>query len=92
MRKTIGIALCCVLPMFFAVVLVGQDLDRRGILNNKDLPPFVGDEDGTLSEYVFNVWHWDAAALLLMLAALPALALGAWLLLVPGRPPTNEVA
>ncbi len=31
----------------------------RGVLNKRDLG-FVGGEQGTIWEYVTNVWHWDA--------------------------------
>ena len=32
---------------------------RIGFLNKRDLG-FVGGEEGSLYEYLTNVWHWDA--------------------------------
>lgn len=80
MRKLIGIALCSIGPLWVALSLAQDSLMRAGILNTKDLPPFVGSEKGTFSEYLLNVWHWDGLLLLLLFAALPCLILGVWLL------------
>jgi hypothetical protein len=76
MRKAIGIALCLIAPAWAGLSLLRGQLLRTGVLNKKDLPPFVGHEQGTLSDYLLNVWHWDALLLLLMIAALPCLVIG----------------
>ncbi|MEX1231008.1 MAG: hypothetical protein WEB58_12260 [Planctomycetaceae bacterium] len=81
MRKIFGIILCCLGPLSLVVMSVEKGLLGTGVLNTKDLPPFIGNEIGTFSEYLFNVWHWDAAGFLLMLLALPGLYVGLRLLL-----------
>jgi hypothetical protein len=80
MRKSIGIVLCSVAPVWLILSVLQVRLLRAGILNTKDMPPFVGNETGTVSEYLLNVWHWDGVLLLLMVAALPCLAVGVVLL------------
>ena len=80
MRKLIGIILCSVAPAWFALSILEQRWLQSGVLNTKDMPPFVGNETGTLSEYLLNVWHWEGMLLLLMVAAFPCLAFGVWLL------------
>ena len=49
---------------------------KAGALNTKDLPPVVGAESGTVSEYLLNIWHWDfaIAGLGLLLVPLAVLA------------------
>jgi hypothetical protein len=74
MRKLIGILLCSVAPGWLVLVGLEQRLLKSGVLNTKDLPPFVGQDSGTVSEYLLNV------LLILMIAALPSLALGVMLL------------
>jgi hypothetical protein len=71
MYKIVGIALCAVAPTSFALTILEDWLLGSGVLNTKDMPPFVGDDGGTLSEYLLNVWHWDGAVFLLMIAAVP---------------------
>jgi hypothetical protein len=80
MRKLIGIILCSIGPLWVVVLFLHERLMTAGLLNKKDLPPFVGSEKGTFSEYLLNVWHWDGLLLLLLVAALPCLILGVWLL------------
>lgn len=80
MYKIFGIALCSVAPTWFALSILEHWLLDSGVLNTKDMPPFVGNDGGTLSEYLLNVWHWDGAILLLMIAAVPCLVLGVLLL------------
>lgn len=80
MRKLVGIVLCAIGPLWVALSLAQDSLMRAGVLNKKDLPPFVGSEKGTFSEYLLNGWHWDGLLLLLLVAALPCLILGVWLL------------
>lgn len=38
---------------------------KAGVLNTKDLPPFVDSETGSVTECALNLWHWDAMTLLL---------------------------
>ena len=80
MRKFIGIVLCLVAPTWFALLIFEEHLLQSGFLNMKDLQPFVGDETGTISDYLLNVWHWDGVLALLMLAALSSLVFGVLLL------------
>ena len=80
MRKFIGIALCLVAPAWVALSVLQEHLLRTGVLNTKNMPPFVGNEKGTVAEYFLNVWHWDAILLLLMLASLSCLIIGVLLL------------
>ncbi len=89
MRKIIGIVLCSVAPAWFALSVLQERLLQSGVLNKKDMPPFVGNETGTVSEYLLNVWHWDGILLLLMVAALPCLVIGV-LLLRSGRVHTEH--
>ena len=84
MRKLIGIILCSVAPAWLVLSVLQPRLLESGVLNTKDMPPFVGNETGTVSEYLLNVWHWDGMLLLLMVAALPCLVFGV-LLLRSGR-------
>jgi hypothetical protein len=80
MRKSVGIALCSVTPVWMILSVLQDRLLASGVLNKKDMPPFLGNEAGTVSEYLLNVWHWDGILLLLMIAALPCLAFGVFLL------------
>jgi hypothetical protein len=84
MRKLIGIILCSVAPAWLVLSVLQSRLLESGVLNKKDMPPFVGNETGTVSECLLNVWHWDGVLLLLAVAALPCLAFGV-LLLRSGR-------
>lgn len=84
MRKFIGFTLCSVPPAWLVLSILQPRLLESGVLNKKDMPPFVGNETGTVSEYFLNVWHWDGMLLVLMVAALPCLAFGV-LLLRSGR-------
>lgn len=76
MRKLVGMVLCAIGPLWVVLSLVQDWLMKAGILNKKDLPPFVGSENGTASEYLLNVWHWDGLLLLLLVATLPSLVIG----------------
>ena len=58
---TILIAGICLYPIFL----------ERGIINTKDLPPWIGSESGTLLEYVMNVWHLDIAGFFLFVLLIP---------------------
>lgn len=80
-RRTVaGIALCCVLPATLVMIPVEQGLLARGVLNTKDLAPVVGNERGTVLDYVLNVWHWDGAILALFLLSVPSSVVGIWLI------------
>ncbi len=89
MRKFIGLVLCSVAPASVALLILEGYLLRSGVLNKKDMPPFVGTETGTVSEYLLNVWHWDGMLLLLTFAALPCLIMG-MILLLSGRVRTEH--
>jgi len=56
-----GIGMVLWIPFLF----VRSVLESAGLLSTKDLPPFVGHEVGSISDYVLNVWHWDVATFLL---------------------------
>lgn len=75
-RRVLGAALCCGLPTVLILIALEQVLLERGLLNTKDLPPIVGNEPGTLRDYLLNVWHWDGAIFLLFLLSLPCLFIG----------------
>jgi len=77
-QRGLGLLLCGVLPVVMAVFELARELDARGVLNHKDLPPIVGHEPCTLREWLLNVWHWDMAVGALLLASLPCCALGLW--------------
>lgn len=87
LRIVVGILLCLVPLLAFVFGLLEDRLLHAGVLNTLDLAPVVGDETGTTSDYLLNVWHWDAASLLLFFAALPSMAVGLALLT---RPPFNS--
>src|SRR5947207_1976481 len=88
MRKIFAIALCLVGPAWFGLSILQERLLQAGILNTKDMRPFVGNETGSVSEYLLNVWHWDGVLLILAIAALPSLVVGV-LLLRSGRLPQS---
>jgi hypothetical protein len=67
-------------PMSLAMSGVQSKLLGAGIINTKDLSPLVGNETGTLSEYLLNVWHWDAVIFVLYLATIPSVVVAVWLL------------
>lgn len=69
------------LPFF----MLQQALHGAKILNNKDLPPFVGEEHGSMAEYLLNVWHWDAVGFALILIALPSFITLVGLLMIDRR-------
>ena len=48
MRKFIGIALCLVAPAWFVLAELEGKLLESGVLNTKDMPPFVGYDTGTV--------------------------------------------
>jgi hypothetical protein len=57
--------MACVLGMILWLPFYALEelLLRNGVLNTKDLPPFVGNEPGTITDYLLNAWHWDAISL-----------------------------
>ena len=56
--------------LLFPFILIGVLYEIEGwllnigVLNTKDLG-FIGDESGTLYEYITNMWYWDTALLVL---------------------------
>jgi hypothetical protein len=79
MCRLIGALLCLMIPAWVALSVLQFQLESAGVLNKKDLAPLVGDETGSFSEYVLNVWHWDAVNGLLMLASVPCFFIGVYL-------------
>jgi hypothetical protein len=71
------------LPVAIGLIELEQELLERRVLNTKVLPPIVGDDVGTVRDYLLNVWHWDAAIFLLFLLSVPGLGVGIWLLARP---------
>ncbi len=69
-------------PCAIAMAGLHTKLREARIINNRDLGPFFGNESGTLSEILLNVWHWDATIFLLMIATLPNTIIGCWSLVV----------
>lgn len=88
-RVVRGLVFCSVLPLALLLMALEQRLLANGTLNNKDLTPIVGNEQGSLGEYLLNVWHWDAAIFGLMLVSIPCLCFGVWNLLA-GRAVTSR--
>jgi hypothetical protein len=64
-RQKIRVALAIGMLLWLPFGTLEEVLLKAGVLNTKDLPPFVGNEPGSLKEYALNVWHWDAMTLLL---------------------------
>ena len=73
MKKKTKCALAWMLAppcIWFLFAELEEHLLRIGFLNKRDLG-FVGGEEGTLYEYLTNVWHWDVAfGILLVIAAI----------------------
>ena len=80
-----GLALCSIA---LAIVLLKpllwdleENLLAKGVINKKKLWPIIGDERGSIGDYMLNIWHWDGAIFLLGMASLLCYSLGLWLLL-----------
>lgn len=71
-------------PVAVAMAGLSDKLREARIINTRDLAPLAGNETGTLSEVLLNVWHWDAAIVLLMIATIPNTIIGS-ILLISGR-------
>lgn len=89
-RTGAGLALCCLFPATLWMISVEQGLLARGVLNTKDLAPFVGNEHGTVRDYLLNVWYWDGAVLALLLLSVPSGVVGIWLIAVRKRRATRS--
>ena len=79
-RMVAGITLCCLLPATLVMIQVERGLLASGVLNTKDLAPFVGNEPGTVLDYVLNAWYWDGALLALFLLSVPSSVVGIWMI------------
>ena len=55
-----------VVPLCFLFLLykIESKLLEVGVLNKKDLY-FIGNDKGSLYEYLTNIWYWDATLFLL---------------------------
>jgi hypothetical protein len=62
------------------MIQVEQGLLASGVLNTKDLAPFVGNEPGTVLDDVLNLWHWDGALLAFFLWSVPSSVVGIWMI------------
>jgi len=79
--KLIGIGLLSVpLPTLLLFLSIEERLRKSGFLNTLDLY-FIGNDTGTLRDYLTNVWYWDAFGAMLLLMLPVGLITGAWLLL-----------
>ncbi|XZE20983.1 hypothetical protein SH449x_000875 [Pirellulaceae bacterium SH449] len=67
-------------PLWIVMSGLQSKLLSAGIINTKDLGPLFGSESGTLIEHLLNVWHWDAAIFLLLIATIPNTLFATWLL------------
>ena len=67
-------------PLWLVMHGLQSNLLNASIINTKDLAPLVGNENGTFTEYLLNVWHWDAAIFLLFIATMPNTVFAIWLL------------
>lgn len=80
LTKRVAVALLMTGPLWLVMSGVRSQLLNSGLINTKDMAPFVGNETGTIAEYTLNVWHWDAVIFVLVLASIPNTAIGVWLL------------
>lgn len=62
------VGLVCPIAVSWGFCALEDYLLTRRLLNTRDLG-FVGGEKGTVFEYLTNVWYWDAAGMVLLLAA-----------------------
>lgn len=65
MRQRLHLFLAVGMLLWLPMSLLEDLLREAGILNTKDLSPWVGTETGSAMDYALNVWHWDALILLL---------------------------
>jgi len=75
MHKFIGIIFCAAPILWLCLYGAEEGLLRAGVLNKKDMT-FVGNETGSLWEHLTNIWHCDAALMVLLLLALPCPIVG----------------
>ena len=83
-KKCVATSLLMTGPLWLVMGVVQSQLLEAGMLNTNDMAPLVGHETGTITEYLLNVWHWDAAIFLLLVATIPNTVIAVWLL---GRRP-----
>jgi len=71
----------CFLPLlaFACLAMLESYLLERSLLNTKDMT-FVGNQTGSLTEHLLNVWHWDAVVFGLLLLSVPSAMVGVVLL------------
>jgi hypothetical protein len=77
-----GVAILLLLtgPFWFVMSGLQTKLLKAGLINTKDMAPFFGNETGTFTEYMLNVWHWDVGIFLLFMATIPNTLFAIWLL------------
>lgn len=90
LRMAVGVLLCLVPLLAITITLLTDRLLKAGVLNTMDMAPVVGNQTGTVSEYLLNIWHWDAAGFLLLAAALPSVVAGITLLTWPKFGPWSQ--
>jgi hypothetical protein len=67
-------------PLWLVMSGLESELLNAGMINTKDMAPLFGNETGTFSDYLLNVWHWDTAIILLFIATIPNTVFAIWLL------------
>ena len=78
--RWLGIGLLAVpLPVFFLFLSIEERLRETGSLNTRDLQ-LIGNETGTLRDYLTNVWYWDALGVMLLALVPAGFTVGLWLL------------
>ena len=81
----LGCGLLMSIPGCLLIKEIEWCLLKTGVINTKDLPPFAGNEQGTFTEHLLNIWHWDVFIGLFGLASLPMTAAGILLLKRAGK-------
>jgi hypothetical protein len=80
-RWPLGIGCLAAPALVIGLAQVEQWLLKHGILNTIDFPP-VGDNTGTMYEYLTNIWYWDAALMCLLLLSILTAAQGVTILAI----------
>ena len=80
LKYAIAYLMLASIPSCIGLQSLKTSLLKSKVLNTKDLPPLVGNESGTVSEYLLNIWHWDAVTFLLGLVCIPCTIFGIVLL------------
>jgi hypothetical protein len=84
-RRRLTFAAATGMLLWVPFMILEELLLKAGVLNTKDLSPFIGTENGTAMDYLLNVWHWDGVSFLLFLLAPPSFVMLVILLFLERR-------